>query len=64
MAKKENNPEVFIKNKKVLLMGLGILGGGVATSRWLVKHGAKLTITDLKKRKDLQSSLLKLKPYL
>ena len=39
-------PEDFIKNKKVLLMGLGVLGGGVTTSQWLIKHQAKLTITD------------------
>ena len=37
-----------LKNKKVLLMGLGVLGGGVATARWLLEQGAALTITDIK----------------
>ena len=51
----------FIANKKVLVAGLGILGGGVATCRWLLHHKAKLTITDLKTRKELKNSLKKLK---
>jgi len=27
-----------LRNKKVLVMGLGLHGGGLATVRWLVKH--------------------------
>lgn len=50
-----------LKNKKVLLVGLGILGGGVATAKWLVKNEAKLTITDLKDEEYLKSSISKLK---
>lgn len=46
-----------IKDKKVLVMGLGTLGGGVATTAWLVKHGAKVTVTDLRSKKELTSSL-------
>lgn len=38
-------------------MGLGVLGGGVATTAWLVKHGAKVTVTDLRSKKELTSSL-------
>jgi len=53
----------FIKNRKVLVVGLGILGGGVSTCLWLLKHKAKLTITDLKSKKDLEKSLKKLKKY-
>jgi len=53
----------FIKNKKVLVVGLGILGGGVSICLWLLKHKAKLTITDLKSKKDLAKSLRKLKKY-
>lgn len=44
-------------NKKVLVMGLGALGGGVATTAWLVKHEAKVTVTDLRSKKELTSSL-------
>ena len=54
----------FIKNKKILIVGLGSLGGGVATCLWLLKHGAKITITDLRSKKDLEKSLKKLKKYL
>lgn len=50
-----------LKNKKVLLMGLGILGGGVATARWLVEQGAILTVTDMKDAVSLEPSLDKLK---
>ena len=53
----------FIKNKKVLVVGLGILGGGVSICLWLLKHKAKLTITDLKSKKDLEKSLRKLKKH-
>ena len=60
-----NNKEInnYLKNKKVLLVGLGILGGGTATALWLLKHKAQLTITDLKSKKDLKPSLKKLKKY-
>ncbi|MGD0977475.1 MAG: UDP-N-acetylmuramoyl-L-alanine--D-glutamate ligase [Minisyncoccia bacterium] len=53
----------LLKNNKVLLIGLGILGGGVNTAKWLLKQGAKLTITDLKDRKELASSLKALEAY-
>ena len=42
-------------------MGLGLHGGGVAAARWLVRHGANVTVTDLRDRKTLKSSLEKLK---
>ena len=38
-------------------MGLGLLGGGVATSKWLIKHGAKVTVTDSKNEAELAPSL-------
>ena len=49
------------KNKKVLIMGLGLHGGGVAVATWLLRHGAQLTITDIKTAKQLRPSLDKLK---
>lgn len=45
------------ENKKVLIAGLGALGGGIAATKWFVKHGAKVTVTDLKTRKKLSSSI-------
>lgn len=43
--------------KKVLVVGLGIAGGGAGTVNFFNKLGAKITITDLKKRKELRDSL-------
>lgn len=51
----------YFKNKKVLVFGLGLLGGGVATTNWLIKHGAKVTVTDLKSENYLEPSLRRLK---
>jgi len=50
------------KNKKVTVMGLGLHGGGVAIAKWLVKHGAKVIVTDLKTPRGLASSLEKFTP--
>ncbi len=47
--------------KKVLVFGLGLLGGGVATTNWLIKHGAKVTVTDLKNKEQLAVSLKRIK---
>ncbi len=38
-------------------MGLGLHGGGLGVTRWLVKQGARVTVTDLKKPNDLQPTL-------
>lgn len=48
------------KGKKVLVMGLGTLGGGIAATKWFVKHGARVTVTDRRKRKLLTGSVRKL----
>ncbi len=50
-----------LQNKKVLLMGLGVLGGGVATARFLALGGAEVTVTDFKTEEFLADSLEKLK---
>ena len=42
-------------------MGLGSLGGGVNTVKFLAKYGAKLLVTDIKKASDLEESLQQLK---
>lgn len=49
------------KTKKALVFGLGLLGGGVATTNWLLKQGYEVTVTDLKDEKTLQPSLKKIK---
>lgn len=48
-------------NKRVLIFGLGILGGGIGTTKWFYKRGVKLRIADLKNKKSLEKSLQKLK---
>lgn len=48
------------KNKKTLLFGLGILGGGVETAKFLLKKGVKLTVTDSKSKEHLAPSISKL----
>jgi UDP-N-acetylmuramoylalanine--D-glutamate ligase len=56
--------EKFIfKNKRITVMGLGLHGGGLGVAKFLAKEGAKLTITDLKTRKQLASSIKKLKGF-
>ncbi|MBM3127809.1 MAG: UDP-N-acetylmuramoyl-L-alanine--D-glutamate ligase [Chloroflexi bacterium] len=46
-----------LQNKRILVFGLGVHGGGLGVARWLVKQGARITVTDLKRAEDLQSSL-------
>ena len=46
-----------IKNKNVTVMGLGLNGGGEATVRFLLKHGANVTITDMKSKEQLESTI-------
>lgn len=49
------------KNKRITVMGLGLLGRGVGDAMFLAECGAKLTITDLKTKEQLKESLKKLK---
>jgi UDP-N-acetylmuramoylalanine--D-glutamate ligase len=42
---------------KVLIMGLGLHGGGLESARFLLRHGAQLTVTDLRDEKILASSI-------
>lgn len=49
-----------LRAKKVLVFGLGLLGGGVAAANWLLRQGADVTVTDLKSEQDLAPSLQKL----
>lgn len=42
-------------------MGLGLHGGGLSLVKWLVKHGALVTVTDLRDKTTLKSSLGALK---
>lgn len=46
-----------IKNKNVTVMGLGLNGGGEATVRFLLKYSANVTITDMKTKEQLISTI-------
>ena len=50
----------LFEGKKVTIMGLGLLGGGVETAKFFVKEGAKVLVTDLKTKEQLKESLNKL----
>ncbi len=51
------------KDKKVVIMGLGLHGGGASAAKFFCREGAKVLVTDLKKEEDLSSSLQKLKNF-
>jgi UDP-N-acetylmuramoylalanine--D-glutamate ligase len=56
-----NHADKIFGGKKVLVFGLGLLGGGVSAANWLLKHGARACVTDLKTKKQLAPSLKKIK---
>jgi len=49
-----------LAGKRATGMGLGLLGGGVGVARFLARHGAVVTATDLKDEAALADSLKKL----
>lgn len=51
------------KGKKVTIMGLGLHGGGLASARFFLNEGAKLTITDLRSEEVLKPTIEQLKDY-
>jgi len=48
------------KGIKALVMGLGLHGGGLQSARFLLKHGAEITVTDLRDEKTLAPSIKEL----
>jgi UDP-N-acetylmuramoylalanine--D-glutamate ligase len=51
-----------LRGKRVTVMGLGLFGGGLGVTRFLVRSGAKVTITDAKSETDLRESVNQLRP--
>ncbi len=49
-----------LKGKKITVMGLGLLGGGLGVVRFLHEAGAKLVVTDIKSKEELAPSIGKL----
>ncbi len=46
-----------LRGKRVTLVGLGVLGGGVGVARWLAGQGAHVTVTDMRDATDLAASM-------
>lgn len=53
----------IFKNKKVVIMGLGLHGGGVGVAKFFCVQKANVTITDLKTKEQLSESIEKLKKF-
>jgi UDP-N-acetylmuramoylalanine--D-glutamate ligase len=51
----------WFKGKRVTVFGIGLLGGGVGTIRFLVENGARVIATDIKNKEQLAHSLEQLK---
>ena len=52
-----------LKDKRITIMGLGLNQGGLGVARFLAKAGAKILVTDLKTKEELELSLEKLKDF-
>ena len=48
---------IDVKGRRVLVMGLGSFGGGVGAVRFLVREGARVTVTDLRSAGELDASV-------
>lgn len=53
----------IFKNKKVVIMGLGLHGGGVDSAKFFYKQGASVLVTDLKTEEQLGESIKKLRSF-
>ena len=51
------------KGKKVLIMGLGLLGRGVGDARFFAEEGAEVLVTDMKTEEQLKDSVQQLKDF-
>jgi len=54
------NREDDLRGRRVTVMGLGVLGGGMGVARYLASHGARVTVTDMRDADSLQSSIRQL----
>lgn len=51
------------QEKKITVMGLGLLGGGVGTAIFFAQRGAKVVVTDLRDAEILRPSIEKLREF-
>jgi len=57
------NYKTFFAGKRVLVMGLGILGRGVGDAQFLAEQGAQVVVTDRKSAAELKESVERLKVF-
>ncbi|HOX97470.1 MAG TPA: UDP-N-acetylmuramoyl-L-alanine--D-glutamate ligase [bacterium] len=57
------NWQAFFKDKTVTVMGLGLLGRGIADTKFLAKYAKNVIVTDLKSDEALRSALDELKEF-
>jgi len=53
----------YFKNKRITVMGLGLLGRGIGDAEFLARQGAELIVTDLKTESELLSSVKRLQGF-
>ena len=63
MQNKISDYKNFFKDKKITVMGLGILGRGLGYTKFLAECGADLIVTDLKNKEQLQTSIRALSKF-
>jgi UDP-N-acetylmuramoylalanine--D-glutamate ligase len=51
-----------LEGKRVTVLGLGLFGGGLGVTRFLVSRGARVTVTDAKSETELRESVEALRP--
>ncbi|MDE2031058.1 MAG: UDP-N-acetylmuramoyl-L-alanine--D-glutamate ligase [Patescibacteria group bacterium] len=57
------NYNKYFKDKKITVMGLGLLGRGIGYTKFLAECGADLIVTDLKTKDQLKTSAKELSKY-
>jgi UDP-N-acetylmuramoylalanine--D-glutamate ligase len=50
-------PRLDLDGRRVTVQGLGLFGGGVGVTRFLARHGARVTITDTRSAEDLAPAI-------
>lgn len=51
----------MFRGKRITVMGLGVLGGGVGVAKYLAAQGAVVTVTDMRQEADLATPLSELR---
>lgn len=59
----KDEKNLLLRNKKVLVFGLGLNQGGVGSAKFFAKEGAFVKVTDLKSKEILKPSLDQLKSF-